>query len=205
MITISQSDNIVIIESSHADRMKFRLRHVATQDALSILDVDFSDPKVKIYSDCDEDVFLLARETLDIHDSLSLLWEKSKSSREKLDREDVLKFAPDLFPMFAIDLDFNPLMLAWGKPDSIRQSISSGHGTYFSRSRNKKWVKGEESGHLQNLNEIYVCFDPFYILYVTDQIGAACHTGYYSCFFRQIFKDKEPLFLFDHKVGDFHE
>jgi len=156
----------------------------------------------EIFADCDDDTFLIQRENLAIADALVTLWENKTLSIAEDEINSFIKIAPSLFPILAIDLNGSPLMLAWGKPESIEQAIESGHGTYYSRSRNKKWVKGEESGHLQNLRSIVLSTSPFYIIYKTEQLGAACHTGYYSCFYRQMYKDKEPSFVFKNKVED---
>jgi len=78
------------------------------------------------------------------------------------------------------------LMLAYMNEDAYRQTQASGNGVYFSRSRNKLWRKGEESGNVQRVREIYVDCDRDTILLKVDQRGAACHEGYPSCFYRRI-------------------
>ncbi|TGN17204.1 phosphoribosyl-AMP cyclohydrolase [Leptospira idonii] len=133
-------------------------------------------------------------------DSWTSIWKSGSFSVDAAELESLLEKAPDMFPFLALDENDKELMLAWGKISSLREAIVSGHGTYYSRSRNKPWVKGEESGHLQNLNEILISLDPFYVLYKTKQIGAACHTGYYSCFFRQILSNEEVKFVYKDKV-----
>ena len=83
------------------------------------------------------------------------------------------------------------LMLAWMNRDSLRLSSEQGRAVYWSRSRNKLWFKGEESGHLQQLKEIRVDCDADVILLQIEQIGGiACHTGRRRCFFR-VLKDGE--------------
>lgn len=75
-------------------------------------------------------------------------------------------------------------MLAWMNHEAYQETVSTGYATYFSRSRNKLWRKGEESGHRQRVVEIRIDCDADTILVVVDQTGAACHEGYASCFFR---------------------
>ncbi len=81
------------------------------------------------------------------------------------------------------------LMLAWMNAESFAQTVSSGRAVYFSRSRNRLWRKGDESGHIQSVTEILVDCDADTILLKVHQTGAACHEGYRSCFFRAIDQD----------------
>lgn len=78
------------------------------------------------------------------------------------------------------------LMQAYMNQESLDQTIKTGKATYFSRSRNKLWVKGEESGHFQHVKDILVDCDQDCILLKVEQEGAACHTNHYSCFYRDI-------------------
>ena len=79
------------------------------------------------------------------------------------------------------------LMLAFMNEEAWRATLLSGQATYYSRSRQKLWVKGKTSGNLQLVKEIRVdCDDDTVLLKVEQLGGAACHTGYKSCFFKQI-------------------
>ncbi len=79
------------------------------------------------------------------------------------------------------------LMLAYMNRESWEQTLATGEATYFSRSRGKLWKKGEQSGHVQRVREIYVDCDADTILLRVEQVGAAaCHQGYESCFFRKL-------------------
>jgi phosphoribosyl-AMP cyclohydrolase len=79
------------------------------------------------------------------------------------------------------------LMLAWMNRDAFEETLRSGRAVYFSRSRNKLWRKGEESGNVQEVREVYIDCDADTILLKVHQVGgAACHEGYPSCFFRQV-------------------
>jgi len=79
------------------------------------------------------------------------------------------------------------LMLAYMNEEAYNETLQSGRAVYFSRSRNKLWRKGEESGNVQNVSEIYLDCDADTVLLKVEQVGgAACHEGYQSCFFRQI-------------------
>lgn len=77
------------------------------------------------------------------------------------------------------------LMMAWMNRDSLEKTIASGKTHFFSRSRNKLWLKGESSGHVQHVKSISTDCDQDVLLIKAEQIGAACHEGYHSCFFRQ--------------------
>ena len=76
------------------------------------------------------------------------------------------------------------LMLAWANADALRLTRETGRATYWSRSRNELWVKGETSGHAQQVVDVRVDCDQDAVLYRVRQTGAACHTGERSCFHR---------------------
>jgi phosphoribosyl-AMP cyclohydrolase len=82
------------------------------------------------------------------------------------------------------------LMQAYMNAESYAETVATGKAVYFSRSRQKLWRKGEESGNVQLIKAIYVDCDRDTILLKVEQIGgAACHEGYKSCFFRQVTPD----------------
>jgi phosphoribosyl-AMP cyclohydrolase len=79
------------------------------------------------------------------------------------------------------------LMLAYMNQDAWEATVSTGNATYYSRSRQKLWVKGETSGHRQRVKEIRIDCDDDTILLKIEQIGeAACHTGHRSCFHKKL-------------------
>jgi phosphoribosyl-AMP cyclohydrolase len=79
------------------------------------------------------------------------------------------------------------LMLAFMNEKAWDLTLSTGKATYYSRSRKSLWVKGETSGNIQQVREIYIDCDNDTVLLKVEQIGgAACHTGYKSCFYRKI-------------------
>lgn len=80
-------------------------------------------------------------------------------------------------------------MLAWMNEQAFRETLSEGFATYYSRSRGRLWRKGETSGHRQRVVEVRVDCDGDTILLRVRQVGAACHEGFESCFFRQISAD----------------
>jgi phosphoribosyl-AMP cyclohydrolase len=82
------------------------------------------------------------------------------------------------------------LMMAWMNRESLERTIEIGLCTYWSRSRQKFWVKGETSGHTQRVRRISVDCDMDALLIAVDQVGAACHEKFRSCFFRDL-KDGE--------------
>ncbi|WP_347060378.1 phosphoribosyl-AMP cyclohydrolase [Blastococcus sp. HT6-30] len=78
------------------------------------------------------------------------------------------------------------LMLAWMDDEALRRTLTSGRATYWSRSREEYWVKGETSGHRQWVRDVRVDCDGDALLVLVDQEGAACHTGERSCFHRPL-------------------
>lgn len=92
-----------------------------------------------------------------------------------------------LLPAIAQDAETGEvLMMAWMNQPAFDETIRTGQATYWSRSRNKYWRKGEESGHRQTVRAVYIDCDADTILLKVDQVGAACHEGYRTCFFRQV-------------------
>ncbi len=100
---------------------------------------------------------------------------------------DSLKFGPsDLIPAVVQDAsDKTVLMVAYMNAESLEKTMNTGKATYFSRSRNTLWVKGETSGHLQYVKRILFDCDRDTILLQVEQIGPACHENYRSCFYRE--------------------
>ena len=98
-------------------------------------------------------------------------------------------FASDETLLPAIAQDFatgQVLMLAYMNRTAWEQTVATGQAVYYSRSRGQLWKKGEESGNVQKVREIYLdCDADTILLKVEQQGGAACHEGYASCFFRQ--------------------
>src|SRR2546421_6049182 len=85
-------------------------------------------------------------------------------------------------------------MLAWMNREAYAETLRTGRAVYYSRSRGKLWRKGEESGHVQEVREVYVDCDADTILLKVKQIGGgACHEGYASCFFRRVGGDRLPV------------
>jgi phosphoribosyl-AMP cyclohydrolase len=74
------------------------------------------------------------------------------------------------------------LMLAWADQAALAHTLETRRGTYFSRSRNAQWVKGDTSGAVQHVHEVKLDCDGDAVLYIVDQSGAACHNGTVSCF-----------------------
>ncbi len=79
------------------------------------------------------------------------------------------------------------LMLAWMNREAYEETLRTGRACYYSRSRNRLWRKGEESGHVQEVRDVYLDCDADTVLLKVHQVGgAACHEGYRSCFFRRV-------------------
>ncbi|WP_300456471.1 phosphoribosyl-AMP cyclohydrolase [Desulfobacula sp.] len=93
------------------------------------------------------------------------------------------------------------LMLAYMNEQAFDETLKSGTATYYSRSRNTLWKKGETSGHVQHVKEIRVDCDKDTVLLKVDQVGgAACHKGYKSCFFSRV--DGNDLTIVESKIFD---
>lgn len=96
------------------------------------------------------------------------------------------------------------LMFAYMNRDAVEKTLAGPYVTFWSRSRKKLWVKGEESGHTQTVKEVLYDCDADALLIKVDQKVAACHEGYRSCFFRKIEKDSSRTVaekVFDPKMA----
>ncbi|OPY11120.1 MAG: phosphoribosyl-AMP cyclohydrolase [Syntrophus sp. PtaU1.Bin005] len=92
-----------------------------------------------------------------------------------------------LIPAIVQDYDTGEvLMLAYMNREAWLKTLETGKASYWSRSRNSLWIKGETSGHFQTVREIRIDCDEDTVLLKVEQAGAACHTGYRSCFYRKI-------------------
>jgi phosphoribosyl-AMP cyclohydrolase len=92
-----------------------------------------------------------------------------------------------LLTAVTVDADTgNVLMVAFMNPAALEKTLASGKATYWSRSRQKFWVKGEESGNTQQVVSVTIDCDQDAVVLKVKQKGAACHNGFESCFYRQI-------------------
>lgn len=108
-----------------------------------------------------------------------------------------------LIPCIVQDVDTKKvLMLAYMNEESYRQTVETKLATYYSRSRQSLWVKGETSGHYQHVKKIRIDCDQDTILLEVEQDGAACHTGHYSCFYKKLSDDGEVVTEYEDKVFD---
>jgi phosphoribosyl-AMP cyclohydrolase len=78
------------------------------------------------------------------------------------------------------------LMVAYANSEAVKLTLETHLAHYWSRSRNKLWKKGEESGNVQKVHDVLIDCDGDTLLYVVDQSGPACHTGNETCFFRKL-------------------
>jgi len=109
-----------------------------------------------------------------------------------------LKFVDGLIPVIVQDaMTREVLMMAYASDEAIRLTQETGLAHYYSRSRKKLWKKGEESGHFQKVVKILTDCDDDCLLYQVEQKGAACHTGYASCFYRTLSGDVVGTKMFD--------
>lgn len=118
----------------------------------------------------------------------------------KNDRDESLIFTPQydssgLIPVVVVDAkDGAVLMVAWMNEEALSKTRETGQAHYWSRSRNRLWRKGEESGHVQIVRDIRVDCDQDTLLLLVDQTGnCACHTGRRSCFYRALDRNGKTL------------
>ncbi len=119
------------------------------------------------------------------------------NAKKEIDMEfiDTLKFnEKGLIPAVVQDVDTKEvLMLAYMNKESMKKTLVDKKATYFSRSREELWTKGEASGNIQEVVGFYFDCDKDTILLLVKQKGVACHTGNYSCFFNEVFSEDDVL------------
>ena len=113
------------------------------------------------------------------------------------------KFGPDgLIPCITQDISTGQvLMFAFMNTESLAHTLKTGKTTYWSRSRAKLWVKGEESGNVQIVKELFTDCDQDVLLIKVEQTGAAnaaCHNGYKSCFYRRLVRLDDPAYQLEY-------
>ena len=109
-----------------------------------------------------------------------------------------LKFVDGLIPVIVQDKKSGQvLMMASANEEAIQLTLKTGYAHYYSRSRKNLWKKGEESGHFQKVGQVLTDCDEDCLLYLVEQKGAACHTGYVSCFYRTLSEDIVGTKIFD--------
>lgn len=112
-------------------------------------------------------------------ESVSLAWEELKKNSD------------GMVPVIVQDYETKDvLMMAYMNREAYEMTLRTGRMTYFSRSRKMIWIKGETSGHAQYVKELRIDCDNDTILALVDQIGAACHTGNRTCFYRFLQPDE---------------
>ncbi|MGQ4874834.1 MAG: phosphoribosyl-AMP cyclohydrolase [Promethearchaeia archaeon] len=112
-------------------------------------------------------------------------------SKEQIDEIinllDFTKIEGGLIPVITQDYKTNEvLILAFANEEAVRLSLETGYAHFYSRSRNKIWKKGESSGHVEEIIQVITDCDNDSLLFKVKQIGAACHKGYYSCFYNEL-------------------
>ncbi len=112
-----------------------------------------------------------------------------------------LKFRQGLIPAIVQDEENGEvLMLAYMSKDSLAKTLKTGKTHFWSRSRKTIWLKGETSGHYQEVKEVYFDCDKDSLLIKVKQVKGACHKGYRSCFYRRLSRDGQSTKIVKKKV-----
>lgn len=127
----------------------------------------------------------------------------SDSQRETGLKLDVKFDSDGLVPAIVQDADSGEvLMMAWMNEAALRNTLEQRKATFYSRSRGKMWVKGESSGHVQEVIEARVDCDQDVVLLRCKSHGPTCHVGYHTCFYRAIDNPQGEMKLVEDKVFD---
>ena len=124
------------------------------------------------------------------------------TQRETTDKLDIKFDDKGLVPAIVQDIDSGEiLMMAWMNEAALKQTLEVKKATFYSRSRDKMWIKGESSGHVQEVVEARVDCDQDLVLLKCKSHGPCCHVGYNSCFYRKADADG-TLTVVEEKVFD---
>lgn len=127
----------------------------------------------------------------------------SDEARESGDQLAVKYNDQGLVPAVVQDVETGEfLMMGWMNEAALRQTLATRKATFYSRSRNKMWVKGEDSGHIQEVVEARVDCDQDVVLLRCKSHGPCCHVGYKSCFYRAIDNPQGHLTFVEKRVFD---
>ncbi|RZN60539.1 phosphoribosyl-AMP cyclohydrolase [Methanonatronarchaeum sp. AMET6-2] len=127
---------------------------------------------------------------------------------ESIDIKEKLNFKKGLITAVVQESDTNKvLMVAHMNEEAFKKTLEEETAHYYSRSRQKLWKKGEESGNTQKVDEMYIDCDGDTVLLKVTQSGGACHTGHHTCFYRKLNEDgfsetEEKIFDPDEVYGD---
>ena len=94
------------------------------------------------------------------------------------------------------------LMMAWMNEAALQATLTTGAMNYWSRSRQKFWLKGETSGHTQKVVRWFADCDADTLLFEVEQTGGACHTGFESCFFQELDREGSPVAVVEARIFD---
>ena len=125
---------------------------------------------------------------------------KAYEGEMPFDIEQVKWDSAGLLPAVVQDAAGAVLMVAYMNREALTETLATGYATYYSRSRQQMWRKGEQSGNRQHVLDARFDCDLDCLLLRVEQVGGACHTGYYSCFYRKI--DGDQLVITDAPVFD---
>lgn len=124
------------------------------------------------------------------------------TARETTNKLDIKFDDKGLVPAIVQDIDTGEvLMMAWMNEAALKQTLEMKKATFYSRSRDKMWIKGESSGHVQEVVEARVDCDQDLVLLKCKSHGPCCHVGYNSCFYRRADADG-TLTIVEEKVFD---
>jgi phosphoribosyl-AMP cyclohydrolase/phosphoribosyl-ATP pyrophosphohydrolase/phosphoribosyl-AMP cyclohydrolase len=118
----------------------------------------------------------------------------AENNKIKIDINDLDKYfvKSELIPAICYEVNTKTvLMLAYMNKESLKKTLETGYTWFWSRSRQEYWNKGATSGHLQKVVSIYGDCDDDTLLVNVEQTGVACHTGSYSCFFKEMYNEEE--------------
>ena len=172
------------------------------EDVLGVRLFDSSTRRVAITAAGKEFVAVAERMLNDLRISVRSMREVGDEQRGQIIISSIMSVANGLIPAIIQDQNTKRvLMMAWMNRASLEKTLETGKTHFWSRSRQKFWMKGESSGHTQTVKDVSFDCDGDTLLIQVEQIGAACHEGYQSCFFRSVqdrssdFKITEPQLL----------
>ena len=173
---------------------------------ISLKNVDYIFKHQKELQESVHEILVMNQEILDYVENLTdiiyLVEQKMDNFDPAISWENLKKNSDGLIPVIVQDYTTNDvLMCAYMNEEAFHATINCGKMTYYSRSRQELWMKGETSGHIQYVKELTADCDFDTILAKVSQVGVACHTGNPSCFFNEIVKkeyiEKNPLKVFE--------
>ena len=169
---------------------------------LTIINQSIFDLEILSVTETDKDWKNYPNSLLDCDKDSIIHFTNSIKREDRIEIFNEVELEDKLYPVVTIDKDKKVLMQAFLNSNALKKTFENGYAHYYSRSRKSIWFKGESSGNTQKILKVEMQFNKNFFIYTVNQNLAACHEGYYSCYFRKITNEGNLLQIDNEKRFD---